>query len=193
MPNKLYHKGSLGTTKNGSNNIRRLIGVIISLVLLTSVYAQKRDWKSGIELGTGLSFTGYNANLAYTGTFGENVVYAGPKVVYSDANTLFDTPWGFQLGYRRLFAVSEKLMALATLDYQLVFFEYEGLTTNELNAIHEVHFSYGLQYFLTEQWSIGNTIGGGGYIERLVDPFDGRVDVFTGYSAHVRIFITYHF
>ena len=154
---------------------------------------ENRNWKSGIELGTGLSFTGYNANLAYIATFGKNVLFAGPKIVYSDANALFDTPWGFQLGYRRIFEISPEFKAFAALEYQIILFEYDELEVSRLNSIQEFHFSYGLQYFFDEHWYLGNSIGGGGYIERLIDPFDGRVDVFSGYSASIRIFGGYNF
>ncbi|MFT5764726.1 MAG: hypothetical protein ACI8X3_002158 [Saprospiraceae bacterium] len=163
---------------------------------IADVFSQEKEsrkWKSGIELGTGLSFTGYNANLAYTGTFNKNVLFAGPKIVYSDANALFDTPWGVQLGYRRIFKISQRFDAFVSLEYQAVFFEYEALESRQLNSIQEVHLSYGLQYFFGDHWRVGNSIGGGGYIERLVDPFDGRVDVFSGYSTYVRIFCGYHF
>ena len=163
---------------------------------LEDVFSQKKEhpnWESGIELGTGLSFTGYHANLAYTGTFNKNVIFAGPKMVYSDANALFDTPWGFQLGYRRLFEISQKFDAFVSFEYHAVFFEYEELESRQLNSINEFHLSYGLQYFFDDHWSIGNSIGGGGYIERLVDPFDGRVDVFSGYSTLVKIFCGYRF
>ncbi len=180
-----------------NQNLRLIVAIFfISCFFIAESSGQEEktsNWKSGIELGTGLSFTGYNANLAYTGTFGKNVIFAGPKVVYSDANTLFDTPWGIQLGYRRLFNISSKFLALASVEYQAVLFEYDELETNDLNSIHEFHFAYGLQYFLNDQWSVGNTIGVGGYIERLVDPFDGKVDVFSGFTTHIRIFVGYHF
>jgi len=169
------------------------ITILFVFLFLTINLHSQDNWKSGIELGTGLSFTGYNANLAYTGTKGNNVFFAGPKVVYSDANALFDTPWGLQAGYRRLFPISSKFNAFVTLEYQLVLFEYDDLEFNRLNSIHEVHISYGLEYYLNENWSIGNTIGGGGYIERLIDPFDERIDIISGYSAQVRIYCGYHF
>jgi len=163
------------------------------LSFIISGLAQERVWKSGLELGTGLSFTGYNANLAYVGTLGNNVFYAGPKVVYSDANALFDTPWGGQFGYRRILPISDRFNAFISLEYQMVLFEYDDIEANALNSIQEVHFSYGLEYFLNEHWSIGNSLGGGGYLERLVDPFDGRVDILKGYSAHIRIYCGYRF
>lgn len=171
----------------------RYFFVLLLLGVVSGIRAQERNWKSGIELGTGLSFTGYNANLAYRGTWGKNVIYLGPKLVYSDANALFDAPWGGQAGYRRLFPINERLVATASLEYQFILFDYAGRDTDALNSIHEAHFSYGLEFFLSKHWSIGNTIGGGAYIERLVDPFDGRVDQFSGYSTHFRIYTAYHF
>lgn len=171
----------------------KAVCLMISLAVMFNVEAQDQIWKSGIELGTGLSFTGYNANLAYTGTWNKNLIFLGPKIVYSDANALFDTPWGLQAGYRRYFEISPRFSAFVSLEYQVVLFDYDELETNRLNSIQELHISYGLQYYLNDHWSIGNSIGGGGYIERLVDPFDGRVDKFSGYSTQIRIFCGYHF
>lgn len=173
--------------------IKILLILLLSLGWETGLIAQDRTWKSGIELGTGLSFTGYNANLAYTLEYKENIFFAGPKIVYSDANTLFDTHWGLQAGYRRLFRINAGLVAFASLEYQAVFFKYNILETNVLNSIQEFHFSYGFQYFLTDHWSIGNSLGAGAYLERLVDPLDQKVSRFSGYSAHVRLFLGYHF
>lgn len=173
--------------------MRTFFILFLSLSLASTSAAQLSDWKSGIELGTGLSFTGYNVNLAYLATFGQNVVFAGPKIVYSDANSFYDSPGGLHAGYRRMFEISPKFSSFASLDYQLVFFKYNILNANVLNSIHEFHFSYGVQYFFNENWSIGNSLGGGGYLERLVDPFDQQVNIFSGYSAHIRIFGGYHF
>ncbi len=166
---------------------------IFCLGFMSGAMGQERLWKSGIEIGTGLSFTGYNANLAYTGQWNNNQIYLGPKIVYSDANALFDAPWGGHAGYRRFFSINERLKAFAALDYQFVLFTYNRLDNNDLNSIHEIHFSYGFQYFFNAHWSVGNSIGGGGYLERLIDPFDGRVDQFTGYSTNLRIFASYRF
>jgi len=171
----------------------KAILLCLSLAILSQVSAQDTKWKPGIELGTGLSFTGYNANLAYTGTFGKNVFFAGPKLVYSDANTFFDASWGLHAGYRRIFEISSRFSAFAAFEYQMLLFDYNDLSTNTLNSVQEFHLSYGFQYFINTHWSVGNSIGAGGYIERLIDPFDGRVDVFSGYSAHLRIFFGYHF
>lgn len=169
------------------------ISLILFLLFSIGLFSQDKHWKSGIELGTGLSFTGYNANLAYTGQSGSNLIFAGPKIVYSDANALFDTPLGLLTGYRRIFEINSKFKAFATFEYHLVLFEYDDLEFNRLNSIQEFHISYGLEYFINDHWSVGNTIGGGGYIERLIDPFDERIDIITGYSAHIRIFCGYHF
>ena len=166
---------------------------LMSVLSIAQETADSTNWKSGIELGTGLAFTGYNANLAYTLSKKNNTMFLGPKVVYSDANALFDTPWGIHTGYRRILPVGPRLNSFVSVTYQMVLFEYDDLEVNQLNSIHEIHFVYGLEYFLTDHWSIGNTLGAGGYIERLIDPFDERVDVIRGYSGEVRFYCGYHF
>jgi hypothetical protein len=153
--------------------------------------AAKRSWNSGLELGTGLSFTGYNANFAYTGHFGDNLIFLGPKIVYSDANGLFDAPWGLHLGYRRLFPINQRFAAFASLEYQNIYFRFENLGAKDWNSIHELHASYGFRYEFNNRWYIGQSIGLGGYIERLVDPFDRRVDTFNGFSPQARLWLGY--
>ncbi len=153
--------------------------------------AAERRWESGFELGTGLSFTGYNANLAYVAKFGDNVIFAGPKIVYSDANDLFDAPWGIHLGYRRRFIIKPRFSALAAIEYQSIFFQFKDFGGEDWNSIHEFHASYGFQFELSEKWYLGQTLGLGAYLERLVDPFDGRVDSFSGFSPQARLWLGY--
>ena len=167
------------------------------LLFLRAASAQenqnRQTWKSGIELGSGLSLTGYNINLAYTGTFGNNLCFIGPKLVMSDANAFYDAPWGIHLGYRRLFPMTERFRMYATVEYQNIRFAFEGFGDERKNLLHEFHFSYGLEYTFFERWYLGNSVGAGGFIERLVDPFDGQVDQFVGYTGQVRFYLGYHF
>ena len=153
----------------------------------------QRNWKPEIELGTGLSFTGYNLNLAAVWTMGDNVFHLGPKLVLSDTYLITEGPWGLHLGYRRFLARSNKLTTFAALDYQLLLTEPFGGVEKGKNATHEFHFSYGLEYRLGNYWTVGNQLGLGGYLERLIDPLTEAKQTYQGFSTLARVYIRYEF
>lgn len=150
-------------------------------------------WKTGIELGTGLSFTGYNANLAFVLQHQDHSFWLGPKLVLSDTYLLSKGPLGLHTGYRYILSQNNRLQSFVSGEYQVIFFEPFAPDIKGKNTTHELHFSYGLRIPLVGGLSVGNSLGFGGYWERLIDPFDQKTNVFEGLSTQIRIFVQYDF
>ncbi len=170
-----------------------ILGLLFSTVGSLRAQSDSLDtsWKMAVELGTGLSFTGYQANLAFLMRKGDHSLFAGPKLVYSDAYLLTDGPWGLHLGYRYRLAQRQRFQTYASLAYQVTWMENFVPNADGKNSVHEFHFAYGLEYQLGTRWTIGNSLGAGGYLERLRDPFRDRINTFNGFSAHVRLYLRY--
>lgn len=171
----------------------RKLFILLSFCIWLSpkINAQNSIWKSGIELGTGLSTVGYSVTLCYEGIWNNHSIIVGPLQVYSDANQLFDAPWGWRIGYRHSFSIKEKITAFAEFSNQSAFYTIKNQNLEANNRLVEFHLSYGWQYRFYNNFKIGNSLGLGGFIEHLEDPVDNRIDKIRGFSPLLRIFITY--
>ena len=152
--------------------------------------------KSGIELGSGFSYTGLNVNLAYTLAWGDNTAFIGPKITVSDSYLPTEGPWGIHAGYRRLLPGQSRFRTFASFDYQVVFLEPynpNNLEVKGKNEIHELFISYGIQYRVWENLIIGNSMGAGIYIERFIDVVAGGNNTYDGFNGLFRFFAQYSF
>jgi hypothetical protein len=153
--------------------------------------------KSGIELGSAFCYSGLNINLDYTLSWKENnTISVGPKFTISDSYQFSRGPWGIHAGYRRLLSGQSKFRTFAALEYQVEFvkpYNPNNLDVNGLNEIHELHFSYGIQYRIWKNLIIGNSMGGGVYIERFFESITGDKKSYDGYNGQFRLFAHYSF
>ena len=120
----------------------------------------------------------------------------GPKITLSDSYLPSRGPWGIHAGYRRLLPGQSKWRTFATLEYQVVFLEPRNpnnLDINGKNEIHELFFSYGIQYQIWKNLIIGNSIGAGVYFERFIDSLTGNRNTYNGFDGQVRLFAQYSF
>ncbi len=166
------------------------------LIIAAQEDSKTSNLKSGIELGSGFSYTGLNVNLAYTLAWGNNTAFLGPKITVSDSYIPTKGPWGIHAGYRRLLPGQSKFRSFASFDYQVVFLEPynpNDLDVKGKNETHELFLSYGIQYQVWKNLILGNSIGTGAYIERFIDTVTGDKKNYNGFNGQFRFFAQYSF
>jgi len=179
--------------------IAKIVGAFLCFLTYSQIlYAQeeKEILKTGIELGTGLSYSGIQTNLAFVGFYKGNEFYLGPKITVTNAYLPQNGPWGIQGGYRRILISKEKLTSFVNLDYQLAFrkpYNPTQLVVNTWNRIHEFHLHYGFTFKVFNRFYIGNQIGIGAYLEKNIDLIEDIQRSFSGFSSQFKLFFQYRF
>ena len=120
----------------------------------------------------------------------------GPKISLSDSYLPSQGPWGVHAGYRLLLPGQSKLRSFTSLEYQVVFLtphNPNNLDIKGTNKIHEIHFSYGIQYRVWKNLVIGNSMGAGVYFERFINTLTGNRNSYDGFDGQFRLFAQYAF
>lgn len=171
--------------------------VLVIFLFFSSVKANTiRDttWRWALETASSLSYSGFNQSLVVIITSDKNSIYFGPKISLSNYYLPLYSIYGINSGIRSTFAQSGRLKAFFNLDYQNSFSKTNKPSkTIKFNTIHEFNFSYGIHYNFSEQFSIGNSIGFGRYLEFYNDIKENRKIIFQGYSGLLKFFIQYEF
>ena len=149
----------------------------------------------GLETGSSLSYSGFNHNISILIISEKNSFYAGPKISLTNFYLPFQSFWGINTGIRHDFARTQKLKAFFNIDYQNMLIRTSRISGDKrkFNTIHEINFSYGIQYNILKKISVGNSIGFGRYFEFYNDFTQNRRVIFKGYSGLLKLFVQYEF
>ncbi len=150
----------------------------------------------GFQINNTLSYTGFSNALLGVVSKNDFQLYAGPRLLTSDAYLPTEGPWGINSGVSWFFTRGEKMHAKANLDYQVVFLEPynpHNLPEKGRNATHEFNISYGFTYFFLQNFGVGNSIGFGRYLERFHDLQENVTRTYSGYSGLIRVHLHYSF
>ena len=153
-------------------------------------------WKYGVEAGSILSFTGVNLRVNFLMIKNKNEFYIGPKLAISDSYLPLKGPWGLSAGYRRNVLEKERWKSFVNLDYQIVFikpYNPRNLEVNGINTIQELFIAYGFEFRIAKDFTIGQLIGGGGFLEKTIDVSEGKTNRIVNYSGLLSFFVNYTF
>ncbi len=167
---------------------KRLFLFFLCLHFCVLAQAQKSPIRFAIEGGTFFSFAGLNVSLTPMIALGDHEFYLGPKWVLSDTYLLSRGPWGIDLGYRWNMVQRNKIQGFANVEYQAAFLRPAG--NGRKTVVQELHAAYGLQWQLSNQWKIGNSIGLGGVQETSKQP-NGTIARLDGFSFLFKLFLNY--
>ena len=120
----------------------------------------------------------------------------GPKLLLSDTAVPTEGPWGFRWSYRYTLVEKNRFSGFVQINYLLTWLEVynpNNLPNNDHNRIHEGHFIYGFHFKIGDHWRITQSLGVGGYLERLVDLIGEKVARNNGFSAWVGLELGYRF
>ena len=149
----------------------------------------------GLETGSSLSYSGFNHNISILIMSEKNSFYAGPKISLTNFYLPFQSFWGINTGIRHDFAQLQKLKTFFNIDYQNMLIRTARISgvKRKFNTIHEINFSYGIQYQIFKKISVGNSIGFGRYFEFYNDLTQNRRLIFKGYNGLLKLFVQYEF
>jgi hypothetical protein len=169
-------------------------GLILNLLSITICAENDTLWKVGIETSTSISYSGLNQILAATINYKENTFYIGPKISLSQSYLPGRGIWGSNAGISHIIASKGKTNAFINVDYQnSIMKPFEGVNSSKYNFIHEVNFSYGIQFRFIRHLLIGNQIGFGRYWEIYHDLNSKKTFFYRGYSGLIKVIIHYEF
>ena len=168
--------------------------IVFLIIFLLNSYISSAQTRLGS--GVGLSHTGYNWYLEAGYQWQAHEVMIGPKLLLSDSAVPTQGPWGLRFSYRYNVINKNRFSGYAQLAYQLTWLEIynpNNLPSDEQNRIHEGLLIYGFSYNINDHWRISQSLGVGGYIERLVDLIGETVQYNDGFSAWVGLELNYRF
>lgn len=161
------------------------------LVFSLAVTAQKENSLSSSFIAD-YSIAGASLSLTAEYSCSQHLFYLGYKHPLQLVPGGFQGKWGAVSGYRYFFHPEDKFATFLNLDYQLVIqngFRYSGEKARK-NYLHQAHFSYGLQYRISDVFSIGNSLGAGIYFQNLYSRITEKRTVYKGYDGLIRVFLT---
>ncbi len=163
--------------------------ILLSCAPTTVAKAQLSPFSLGLQAG--VSYSGWN--LALVGQYHRKdfSAYLGPSMSLN-RGLPGRGPIGINTGFNyHLPSRINWLSSLVNLDYQLHFFQALG---QKSTAIHELHVAYGLEFHVTESFSIVQMLGYGGYLESNPPlAIGGERRNFSGYGGLVRLKAGYQF
>ena len=167
---------------------------VILTILLLSSFSSTAQMRLGS--GAGLSYTGYNWYLEAGYQWQKHEIMISPKLLLSDSAVPTQGPWGLRFSYRYNVVTKNRISGFTQLAYHLTWLEVynpNNLPNDERNRIHEGHLIYGFSYNINEHWRISQSLGIGGYIERLVDLIGKTTQQNNGFSAWAGLEVNYRF
>lgn len=163
----------------------------LAALLLAANIAHGQSSPMSVALQAGVSYSGWNLALVGQAHLRDFSVYLGPSVSLN-RGLPGKGPLGLDSGLNYHIPSSKDWLGTrVNLDYQLHFFKPGG---GETAAIHELYLSYGLEFHLTESFSLTQQFGYGGYLESNPPAVagGGRRN-FTGYGGLLRLWAGYRF
>lgn len=149
--------------------------------LMMSFWLQAQDsnkFHYGAHTQTTLSFTGWRQSANFELITGKSRFYAGPGLSISDAYFPSQTSLGWQLGYRRVFALHSNWISTAGFHIQSL---YGAKQFGIYPQTYEAFLNYGFGYTIGS-WEIVNTLGFGGYLERFYNTGFRETQTLEGYN-----------
>ncbi len=149
--------------------------------------AQQRPFSLGLQAG--VSYSGWNVALVGEYHLRDFSAYLGPSMSLN-RGLPGKGPIGLDTGLNYHLPSSKKwLGSLVNVDYQFHFF---SPTERKPTLIHEFHLSYGLEFHITQSFSVVQQLGYGGYLESNPVTTGGRRSI-SGYGGLVRVKAGYQF
>jgi hypothetical protein len=160
------------------------------MLLIASGRAVAQATPISLGLQAGVSYSGWNLALVGQYHLDQVSAYLGPSISLN-RGLPGRGPIGLCTG-ANLHIPSTKawVSSLVNLDYQLHFFRAAG---TEATAIHEVNVGYGLEFHVTEAFTIVQQLGVGGYLESNPGVPGGNRRNISGYNGLVRLRAGYRF
>ena len=173
------------------NSLALAIAGFVVLLCLAAPAAKAQLSPFSLGLQAGVSYSGWNLALVGQCHLRDFSAYLGPSMSLN-RGLPGKGPIGINTGLNyHLPSKLDWLNSLVNLDYQLHFFNAAG---QKSTVIHEFHLAYGLEFHVTESFSIVQTLGYGGYIEsNPATTLGGERRNFSGYGGLVRLKAGYHF
>lgn len=144
-----------------------------------------------VALQAGVSYSGWNLALVGQAHLQDFSVYIGPSISLN-RGLPGRGPVGLDSGLNyHIPSTKEWLGSRVNLDYQLHFFRPGSMGAT---AIHEFYLSYGLEFHITDSFSLTQQLGYGGYLEsNPPTAAGGERRNFTGYGGLLRLWAGYRF
>jgi hypothetical protein len=167
----------------------RLLCLLLCFLAMSSMNLLAQQSPFSVGLQAGVSYSGWN--LALVGQYHLNDFsgYVGPSLTLN-RGAIGKGPMGLNAGLNYHLPNAKKwLGSLVNLDYQLHFFKPGDIGTAR---IQEFHLSYGLEFRITESFSLIQQMGYGFYLESNPMVGGGRRSL-SGYGGLLRLKAGYRF
>jgi len=164
-------------------------------LLLSFQFAYSQSLSISVAPGFNYSFSGASASLALQAEKNNHQLYLGYKQPINSIPGGFMGKYGAIAGYRFFFKDSDvKFRPFFNLDYQFSLDRsyYLKGEKRQYNFIHQINLGYGITYRVLPFLSVGNSIGGGFFLQNLYSRIEQKHTGFIGYDGLIRLFLNFH-
>lgn len=173
--------------------MKKTLFAFLFTILLFPCYSQN-DLRVTVSALSDFSYAGSSLGFTLGLNKWKHQLYTGLKMPYTLFPTTVKTGSGFISGYRYyLKNPLSRSNGFINFDYQVALTKSYGYSSENrnLNFLHQLNLSYGVQYKVFNSLAIGSSIGAGFFINNMyVRTLDSRNN-FKGFDGLLRMFLIY--